>query len=173
MAQLLQIFFVFVKVGIFGYGGGPSMIPLIQHEVVDRYHWMTNQEFVDAMAMGYALPGPIATKMSAYVGYKVAGIPGSVVGTLGMVLPSMILILLLAVFAWKFKDSPYIQAALKGVRPAIVALLIMVIYDIWPSSVNNLAGVAIMVAAIVLVIVLKIHPAYAIGGAALAGILIY
>ncbi len=68
MILILKIFVVFAKVGIFGFGGGPSMIPLVQHEVVDRHHWLTNQEFVDAMAMGYALPGPIATKMSGYVG---------------------------------------------------------------------------------------------------------
>lgn len=173
MMLLLQIFLVFAKVGTFGYGGGPSMIPLIQHEVVDRHHWLTNQEFVDAMAMGYSLPGPIATKMSAYVGFKIAGIPGSIMGLLGTILPSMVMILLLAMLAWKFRDSPYTQAALRGVRPAIVALLIMVVYDIWPASMKNWPGGIILAATFVAVTFLNIHPAYAIVGAALVGLIIY
>ena len=73
--DLLRLFISFTKVGVFAYGGGPSMIPLVQEEVVDVNGWMTIEEFTDALAMGYALPGPIATKMAAYIGYKVAHIP--------------------------------------------------------------------------------------------------
>ncbi len=173
MILLLKIFVVFAKVGTFGYGGGPSMIPLIQHEVVDRHHWLSNEEFVDAMAMGYALPGPIATKMSVYVGYKIAGIPGCIMSLLGMILPSMVLILVMMVFVSKFKDSPYTQAALRGVRPAIVALLIMVVYDIWPASMKNWPGGVILAVSFVAVTFLNVHPAYAIAGAALVGMMIY
>jgi len=80
---LLRIFIAFAKVGLFGYGGGPSMIPLMQEEVVDAHHWLSTEEFVDALAMGNALPGPIATKMSLYVGYKLAGMPGALAGVQG------------------------------------------------------------------------------------------
>ena len=87
---LLDIFISFSKVGIFAYGGGPSMIPLVQEEVVDVHGWMTIEEFTDALAMGYALPGPIATKMAAYIGYKVAHGPGLLVALFGTVFPSLI-----------------------------------------------------------------------------------
>ena len=149
------------------------MIPLIQHEVVDRHHWLTNQEFVDALALGYSLPGPISTKIAAYVGYKISGFSGAVAGVVGIVLPSAAMILVLGAFMWKFKESTLVQSALKGVRPAIVALLIMVVYDVWPSSVNNLTGGLIMVAAFVGVTFLNVHPAYAIAAAAVVGMLIY
>jgi chromate transporter len=173
MILLLHIFLVFAKIGTFGFGGGPAMIPLIQNEVVERHSWLSNQEFVDALAMSYALPGPLATKMSAYVGFKTAGIPGAIAGTLGVILPSVVLLLLLAVFVWAFKDSPYTQAALRGVRPAIVALLIIVIYDIWPSSMKDFAGAVIMAVSFLAVTFLNVHPAFAIAGAALAGMIIY
>lgn len=173
MIQLLQIFMVFAKVGVFGYGGGPSMIPLVQYEVVERHGWLTNPEFVDALAMGNALPGPIATKMSAYVGFKIAGLPGSVASVLGIVVPSMVMMLLLSLILWKLKDSPYSQAALKAVRPAVVALLIVVVYDIWPSSMKDWTGAAIMSVVFVAVAFLNVHPAYAILVAALVGLIIY
>ncbi len=93
------------------------MIPLVQVEVVDAHHWLTSEEFVDTLAMGNALPGPIATKMSAYIGYKLAGLPGAVVGVTGMILPSIILMLALAGILLTYKDTHYVQASLKAVRP--------------------------------------------------------
>lgn len=129
MMLLLQIFWVFSKVGVLAYGGGPSMIPLMQQEVVNA-GWLTSQDFVDALALGNALPGPIATKMSLYVGFKLAGIPGALAGLLGTVGPSGVLMLILALFFLQLKDSPTIQAALVAVRPTVVGLLIWTAYDL-------------------------------------------
>ncbi len=173
MPLLLRIFFAFAKVGIFGYGGGPSMIPLIQEEVVDVNGWLTTEEFVDALAMGNSLPGPIATKMSAYVGYKLAGVPGSLAGVSGIAAPSMILMLVLAVFFLKYKDIPKVQATLKAVRPAVVALLALVVYEIFPKSVASWDTGLIMLVTFVLVTFLKVHPALAILGAAILGLVVY
>lgn len=129
MMLLLQIFWVFAKVGVLAYGGGPSMIPLMQQQVVNA-GWLTSQDFVDALALGNALPGPIATKMSLYVGFKLAGIPGALAGLLGTVGPSGVLMLILALFFLQLKDSPTIQAALVAVRPTVVGLLIWTAYDL-------------------------------------------
>lgn len=173
MRLLLEIFYSFAKVGIFGYGGGPSMMPLVKEEVVDVHGWMTIEEFTDALAMGYALPGSIATKMSAYTGFKLAGIPGAVAGLLGMVLPSLIAMLTLAALFFRFKDLPQVQAILKAVRPAVVALLALVVYDIFPRSVASWDTGLIALASFMAVVYLDIHPALAILAAGVVGLIFY
>ena len=172
LTQLWTIFFTFAKVGIFGYGGGPSFIPLMQVEVVERHRWLTEAEFVDALAMGYTLPGPIATKMSAYIGYRLAGYAGAAAGLIGVVLPTAILMLALAFFLLKHKDHPAIKGALTAVRPAIVALLAYVVYDVFPHSILNWHTGLIAIVVFVLA-VLHWHPALLIVLCAAAGILLY
>ena len=170
---LLRIFIAFAKVGLFGYGGGPSMIPLMQEEVVDAHRWLSTEEFVDALAMGNALPGPIATKMSLYVGYKLAGMPGALAGLMGVVVPSAALMLVLALFFFQFKDHPKVQATLIAVRPAVVALLALVVYDIFPKSVKGWDTALIAGVTFIAVAFLKIHPALAILAAAIVGVIFY
>src|SRR5690606_17857743 len=88
LRELWDLFVAFTRAGLFGYGGGPGSIPLIKREVVDIYHWMTDEQFAEALAFGNALPGPIATKLATYVGFHVAGTPGAVAGVAGIVLPT-------------------------------------------------------------------------------------
>ncbi|MGH2593688.1 MAG: chromate transporter [Anaerolineae bacterium] len=129
LALLLKLFVVFSKVGLLAWGGGPSMIPLMQQEVLAQ-NWLTSEEFIDALALGNALPGPIATKMSIYVGYKQAGLLGALAGVSGTIAPSGVLMLILALFFLALKDSPAIQSALTAVRPAVVGLLVWTAYDL-------------------------------------------
>ncbi|MEP7198371.1 MAG: chromate transporter [Chloroflexota bacterium] len=174
MLQLLwDIFISAAKVGVFGYGGGPSVIPLIKKETVDLHHWMTADEFTDSLAFGNALPGPIATKMSAYIGYKMGGLLGAIVGVLGMVLPSMIMMLALATVFFAVKDQPKSQAALKAVRPVIVALLAFTAYDLFPKTGVSWDYIAIGVVALALMIFTDVHPALIIAGAAVLGLIVY
>lgn len=105
----VQIFLAFFIPGILGYGGGPSSIPLIEHEVVDNYEWMTTNEFSEMLAMGNALPGPIATKMAGYIGYEQGGVLGSIIGVFATVAPSMILMLALLGLLMKYKESPVLN----------------------------------------------------------------
>ena len=171
---LWEIFRSAASVGIFGYGGGPSVIPLIKKEAVDVHHWMSSEEFADSLAFGNALPGPIATKMSAYIGYKVAGLPGAISGVLGMVLPSMIMILVLATIFFAIKDHPKTQAALKAVRPVIVALLAFTTYDVYVGIKGwSWDTMLIGAAALGLMIFTDVHPALIIAGAVLLGLLVY
>ena len=173
MLLLWEIFLAFAKVGIFGYGGGPSMIPLVQAEVVDVHHWLTNEEFVDTLAMGYALPGPISSKMAGYIGFKLAGLPGAIVGVTGMFLPSLILMLLLAGILLTYKDTRYVQATLKAVRPVVVALLAVTVWEILPQSIKDWDTALIGVVAFLAVSFLNVHPAIAILAAAVLGLIVY
>jgi chromate transporter len=171
---LWRIFIAFAKVGVFAYGGGPSMIPVMKQEVVEGHSWLTDEEFVDALALGNALPGPIATKMSAYIGFKLAGWAGAVMGLLGTVAPSALAMLALAALFLHYKDHPAVIGSLKAVRPAVVALLVWTVYDIWPSTVHKrLDSLAIAIASFAAITWLKIHPALVIAAAAILGIAVY
>jgi len=133
MKEIVVLFYVFAKVGILGYGGGHSMIPLIQIEVVDKYKWLTIEEFTEALAMANSLPGPITIKMSIFTGYKIAGMTGSGASIVGLILPSLILMLTLTIFYLKYKDLPAVKGSLKGIKPVVIALLVLVVYNIFPS----------------------------------------
>ena len=173
MLLLWEIFLAFAKIGILGYGGGPSMIPLVQVEVVQVHRWFTAEEFVDTLAMGNALPGPIATKMAGYIGYKLAGLPGAVAGVAGMILPSLIIMLALAGVLMAYKDTRYVQATLKAVRPVVVALLLVTVWEILPSSVKGWDTALIGIVAFAVVAGLKVHPALAILAAVILGVIAY
>lgn len=170
MLQLAQLFWSFLKIGIFAYGGGPAMIPLIQEEVVDVHGWMTIEEFADALAMGYALPGPIACKMAGVVGMKVSGLSGVVCANVAIVMPSLIAMLVLMQFLLQFKDSPYVVATLRAVRPAVVGLLLVVIWEMLPKSVMNLSTGIIGAATFGVIAFGGVHPAWAIVAAAVVGL---
>ncbi|MBM3451163.1 MAG: chromate transporter [Armatimonadetes bacterium] len=172
LGQTWEIFLTFSKVNLLGYGGGPSIIPLIKAEVIEK-RWMTETDFLDSLALGNALPGPIATKMSAYIGYKLAGVPGGVAGLLGAALPTAILMLALAAAFFAVKDSPRVGAILKAVRPAIVGLLVWTAWDLAPSGVKSWDTLIIAVATFLVVSFLKLNPAIVIVSAAVIGFFLY
>lgn len=118
-----HVFIAFFIPGILGYGGGPSSIPLIENEVVGKYDWLTVDEFSEVLAMGNALPGPIATKMAGYIGYQQAGIPGAVIALFATVAPSLLLMISLLGLLLRFKNSPQVKRMTQLVRPAIAVLL--------------------------------------------------
>ena len=173
MQEVFVLFYAFAKVGLLGFGGGHSIIPLIQVEVVNNYRWLTIGEFTDALAMANSLPGPITTKMSLLVGYKTAGITGAVAGLIGLLFPSSILMLVLTALYLKYKDLAAVKGLLKGVRPVVIALLALVIYNIFPSSINSWHTAVLAVGAFGVVVLLNIHPAVVIVGAAFFGMLFY
>jgi chromate transporter len=171
----VKIFWAFFIPGILGYGGGPASIPLIENEVVDRYEWMTVKEFSEVLAMGNALPGPIATKMAGYIGYAEGGILGAAVGIFAAVAPSLILMIGLLSILMKFKDSPRVKRLTIVVRPVIAVLLGVMTYDFFFSSyegVGALQTILIGGMSFVLMEKMKVHPAYVIAGALIYGALI-
>lgn len=168
----LHIFWAFFIPGILGYGGGPSSIPLIEHEVVDNYEWLTVNEFSEMLAMGNALPGPIATKMAGYIGYQQGGVLGAFVGLFATVAPSMILMFALLGLLMRHKESPRVKRLTNYIRPVIAVLLGIMIYDFLFSSFEGVGGLQTLFIGIIsffLIEKLKVHPAYVIFGALVYG----
>lgn len=163
-----QIFLAFFIPGIVGYGGGPASIPLVENEVVGRYNWLTVNEFSEVLAMGNALPGPIATKMAGYIGYQQGGILGSLVGVFATVAPSLILMIALLSILYKFKDSPKVKMMTLLIRPTIAILLGLMAYRFFASSYEGaglLQTAILVVASLLLLEKWKVHPAFVIVGA--------
>ena len=119
-----QLLWVYLKIGLFGFGGGYAMLSLIQHEIVDLHHWLTPQQFTDVVAISQMTPGPIGINSATYVGYAVTqSVWGAVLATVAVCLPSFILVLLISYFFAKCKDNKYIKAAMSGLLPMSVALI--------------------------------------------------
>ncbi|MBT2683862.1 chromate transporter [Bacillus sp. ISL-37] len=170
-----HIFLAFFIPGILGYGGGPASIPLIENEVVDRYEWMSVNEFSEVLAMGNALPGPIATKMAGYIGYAEGGILGAIVGVFATVAPSLILMISLLGLLMKYKDSPRVKRLTIVVRPVIAVLLGVMTYDFFFSSYEGVGMMqTILIGGISFILMekLKVHPAYVIAGSLVYGALV-
>ncbi|HOK43580.1 MAG TPA: chromate transporter [Thermoclostridium caenicola] len=119
---LISLFLVFVKIGLIGFGGGYAILTIIQQELTQR-GWIGQQEFADIAAISQITPGPIAVNAATYVGYRIAGFWGSLVGTLGVSLPSFVLVILVAHFILKFKESRAVESCMKGIRPVTVAFI--------------------------------------------------
>ena len=150
----------FFKSSILSYGGGPASIPLMRQEVVDTYKWFTNEQFADALAIGNALPGPIAPKMAAYVGHNVAGIAGAVVGVVATVVPTAIAIVLLANLLLKFSGSPRMQGMLRIAKPMVVVMLIQTVIEMaTKKTYPNVASYIVSAVAFIAIIFLKVNPA--------------
>jgi len=138
---LWDIFVLFTRVAMFSWGGGPASLALMQRETTtamwrppgasEAQPWVNAAEFADAVAVGNALPGPIAPQVSAYVGYKLAGNSGAVAAAAGTVIPTTLLMLIMVIFFFGIKDSPAVKAMLQAVRPLVVGLLIWTAYDMF------------------------------------------
>ncbi len=161
----LEIFLAFLIPGILGYGGGPSSIPLVEREVVGTYEWMTTAEFAEVLALGNALPGPILTKMGAYIGYEAGGVLGSIVAISASVLPSLLLMIFLAGILYKLKGTNKFKTLTLLIRPIIAILLGVIVVDFLFSSLEvsgTFHTVILIVLSFILLQVVKIHPALVI-----------
>ena len=184
MMLLWDIFWVYSRVALFSWGGGPASLALMQRESTAQ-GWVTPAEFADAVALSNALPGPVAPQVSAFVGYKLAGTWGAVAATAGTVLPSTLLMLAAVVAFFGFKDSAPVQAMLAAVRPVVIGLLLWTAYDMavtvfstqqlgWSgAAVQHWDKVVIALAAFALLTFTKINPVFIILGAAALGFGVY
>lgn len=190
-----KIFILYSRVSLFSWGGGPASLALMQRETTsamwlppgatEAVPWATPLEFSDAVAVGNALPGPIAPQVSAYVGYKLAGLPGAIAAAAGTVLPTTILMLAMVVYFFKIKDSMLVQSMLKAVRPVVVGLLLWTAYDMaysvfgvkrqgWGDSlVTGWDMILIVTVTFGLLTMTRINPAFVILGAACLGGVLY
>ncbi|NBD24469.1 chromate transporter [Paenibacillus glycinis] len=127
--ELWRLFLSFGRATMLGYGGGPSIIPLYENEVVNRMSWMTTEDFGHALAFGNSLPGPIATKLAAYIGFKVAGWAGAAVALAAVVLPTALLMIVLVGVMSKLQNNAYIKGMIRGIQPVIFVMMAMLAYD--------------------------------------------
>ena len=124
MKLLWSLFISFFKIGAFTFGGGYAMIPLIQREVIENRRWIAESEFLELLTVAQSAPGPLSLNTSVFVGYKMKGYAGATAAILGAVLPSFTIILLIALFFTDIRQNPIVDAAFKGMRPAVVARII-------------------------------------------------
>ena len=120
----LNLFFVFFKVGLFSFGGGYAILPLMQHEVVDINKWISFKEFMDIVAVSQITPGPISINLATHVGYRIGGTIGSTIATTSVVLPSIIIVSLIVIFLKRFSKLPVVQRIFKSLRVTIVGLIL-------------------------------------------------
>ncbi|PMR76098.1 chromate transporter [Billgrantia endophytica] len=160
-ASQRDLFWTFLRVGLLGYGGGPSMIPLVQQEVVKRHGWFNDEEFADILAIGNTLPGPIATKMPGYIGYRLGGTLGCINAVLAVILPTIIIMVLLLVAFTRYRDIGWIHGMGKGVVPVVMVMMAQLTWDFWAKSRQSLGwmiSLGMVVTAGVLIYVLGVHP---------------
>jgi chromate transporter len=180
---LWKIFWLFTKVAMFSWGGGPASLSLMQREVIAA-GWLSTDEFADDIALSNALHGPTAPQASAYVGYKMAGWPGALMAVGGTVIPATLLMLLLIIGFFSIKDNLYMKAAIKGIRPFVVGLLAWTAYQIATTVFGTNQGLGasllhswdkwlIALGAFLVLTVTSISPVWLVLGAAVIGLIFY
>ncbi len=168
MKLVLELFWTFLKIGAFTFGAGYAMIPMIEREVVEKKKWFEKDDFYDRFTLAQGAPGPFSLNTAVFVGYKMKGFPGAVASVLGAVLPSFVIILLIALFLDGYQENPVVASAFKGIRPAVVALIAVPFLKMLVRLGWWFRGLAIVVVCVVFFI--GVSPVWLLLGAALLGI---
>ena len=169
---LAQLFGVLFLVNAFTIGGGYVMLPLLHDFFVTKFHWLTNQEFLDAVAIGQITPGPLTT-MNAFIGYKVAGFAGAAAAAIGSYLPSLLIATFVTKHYLAFKDSRVVAAVFKGIKPAVVGMLAAVALQLGGTSVSGLPALTIAAGGFLLMSFTAADPTFVILGAGMAGAFLF
>lgn len=169
-----QLFMAFLRIGLFGFGGGPSMIPLVHQEVVERHAWMSDETFADVLAIGNTLPGPIATKMAGYIGYRVGGVLGALNAVIAVIVPVVVaMVALLGLYA-RHGDQRWVQGMGQGVVPVVMVMMAKLTWDFFAKSRASLGWLTTLAMGAVaggLIYWLGVHPGLVIGAILLAALL--
>ncbi|MBW9145350.1 chromate transporter [Clostridium sp. CM028] len=173
MSILIKIYLSFFKIGAFSFGGGYAMLPLIEREIVSTNNWITFKEFVDIIGISQMTPGPIAINSATFVGYKVSGVLGAISATLGVVSFSFILVSIANHYILKFKESYIMKAALSGMRPALIGLIISVFLSMGRESYKDIKSIIIGIIILGILLTNKLHPILVIIISGILGIVFY
>lgn len=168
---LRTIFVTFFKIGLFTFGGGYAMIPLIEYEVVERHHWIESKDILDIIAIAGATPGVLSVNTVTFVGYRVAGFAGALVGTIGMIIPSYVIICIIAIFYQQFKSLEWVGYAFGGIRAGVIVLLIGAVVEMGKKSDYTSITVFILVIAFILATFTEINIIFLLLGGAFIGII--
>jgi chromate transporter len=169
---LIEIYITFFKLGSISFGGGYSMIPLIEHEVVDEKKWLDKDKIIDVFAISQSIPGAIAMNASGFVGYSIAGIPGAIAAMIGNVTPSVVIVLTLVAVFSKISTYPIVKAAFRGVYPVIVSMIAFAAYKIGKTAIQDLICAGIAIIAFGLILFLNFDPIVVIILSAAAGLIL-
>lgn len=159
--KIRQLIAAFFRVGMLGYGGGPSSIPLVQKEVVEKYKWMDDEEFANVLALGNSLPGPIATKMAGYIGYRVAGLLGMISAVLATIVPTITILIILLTFLSSASDQPWVNGMTQAVVPVVGVMLAVLTVDFLKKSGGGLGWtltIILAIASLILIEWIGLHP---------------
>lgn len=170
--NLFNLYFSFAKIGTFTIGGGLAMMPMMQSELIEKRKWITDEELIDYYAVGQSTPGIVAVNVATFVGYKQMGIIGGIFATLGMVTPSLIIIMILASLINSINDFPIIQKALKGINVAVAALLTSTIINFMKKTIKKFTNAIFMMISFLLVFVFKLPSFWIILFALLIGVVL-
>jgi chromate transporter len=170
--EILKFLWTIFYINLFTIGGGYVMIPLLQREVVDHYHWLSNKQFIDSIAIGQVTPGPL-TIMNAFIGYNVFGFWGAFGSVVSTYLPSLIIVTIVSHYYLKFKNSWIVKAIFKGIRPAVIGLLAAVAITLGRASLSDIPTSLIAAGGFAIIVFTKVEPTFVILGAGLAGAILY
>lgn len=181
----LELFWSFFQIGLFSIGGGYAAMPLIQHQVVDIHPWLTMTQFADIMTIAEMTPGPIAINSATFVGIQVVGLPGAIIATAGCILPSCVIVMILAYIYYRFRGFTMVQGILAGLRPAVVAMIAsagisLIILSFYgqrtlPVDLGNIDYISVFIFGVGLLILRKwkVNPIYVMAGSGVVGVLLY
>jgi chromate transporter len=167
---LLKFCWILIIINAMTIGGGFVMLPMLQREFVEKYHWLTNQEFVDAIAMGQITPGPL-TVMNAFIGYKIYGLTGAVMAMVSTYLPCIVIVTLVAKYYYDYKESIIVNSSFKGIKPAVIGLLAAVAISLGKTSLVDPKTFGIAIISFAVIAFTKIDPTFIIIGAGIIGAL--
>lgn len=173
LKEYLNLTWTFFKMGCVSFGGGYAMLPIIEREIVERKKWAAMDEVMDYFAIGQVTPGVIAVNVSTFIGIKKKGIPGGILTTLGFILPSLIIITLIAVFLKNFSHIPLVRYAFGGIRIAVGALILDTVIKLFKRAVGDWKALAICIAAFVLSAVFRASPVLLVISAGITGFLLH
>ncbi len=168
--DLWQVFATFFKIGAFTFGGGYAMIPLIQKEAVEKHGWVTDDDILEIIAIAESTPGPIAINSATFVGYRTCGVLGSAAATLGVVLPSFVLIYVISFVLRQFQELKAVQYAFQGIRAGVLALLCKALWGMYKKNQKNWASYIVMAGAFLLTGILDVSVLPVIIGCAVFGL---
>lgn len=173
MKKLIEMFWSFYKIGAFTFGGGYAMIPLIQAEVVDNKKWIDKEDFLDILVIAQSFPGALAVNSSTFIGYRIGGVAGAIMALLGTVLPSFIIILVIAAFFMQFRENYYVDLVFKGITAAVPVLVLIAVVSLSKSVKKSYMNLFIVIATVAAINLLKIHPVLVIIISGIYGYLYY
>lgn len=166
-----QLFSAFFRIGLFTFGGGYAMLPMLQKEIVEKYKWATNDEILNYFAIGQCTPGVIAVNTATFIGYKKRGVRGAALATFAIVLPSLIIISVIAAFLKNFAEFEAVKKAFVGIRVAVAVLVASAVIKLWKSGIKDRFGIAIFIVALAVQLMFNLSPIIVIVAAIVLGIL--